>query len=1073
MIGCFMRVLCHRPVRLAARHLPFSLFLLGLMAYGAALAWYTLVQFDLGSLLRRMSDDAFYYFQIARNLAAGEFSTFDGGITRTNGYHPLWLLIITPAYWIFDPRAALFAIRALEILLIAGGVALIAAAARLARLPWILLLAAPAALYQQRGMLLGLEAAASLAMLGLLVLAVVLAACNPPRWTWLLAAVAFALPWVRLELAAVSVTATAMLCAIEWSRRDAAFGAAPAAVLRTIRYRPFVPLVAACAGIALYLAYNGLVFGGAVPVSGATKQWWAGLQWEREGGYSFIRSVSETRDTWPFDEELLLALEFCLSLPLMWWLVGRARDAEDRLALAFLAGAFSLGVGHLAKFAQTVLTMHPGLHIFPWYFVPAYLMAALLVPVRAWVAWLVVRRLVAPRWPRVAGVVRPAIVATGAASLLVGADLGRPFGDVDQASASAYRSWQLVSYTGTQVMNRVLPAGSVVGSWDAGVVGYFSHFPVVNLDGLVNSHEYLRATRAGNRGRLRREYGITHFANVEALDHAVDRMMFEGAALSGPTADGRLREFKLWPAARTGGPAGAMERGDWFWERMSPHFDYRQDDVGVVVDEGMAQVFVRHCVPEELRDRRFWLSWTSGERGEPAGAWYAWDSPRRNDLGLCVTVFEPPGDAVRIREVVAVNGRGLGDFVERLVGDRQPLIRSNYDVYLSGNTLVYVADPCSRDDVDRRFFVHVFAADPGFPWRLLRPRGVRNLHFDFHRAGMRAGDRCVAIHPLPAYAIARIVTGQYVPGQRRFWEDVIDFHEPRAGVRGEPLNGACETPSSHPQPLEDALRDGADERHHRPPDAPDVHDVAAPAQRDDQRLGNLRGRRGQASRQVYPVGHAGAHEPRLDRHDVHTGRRQPVAQARQEGCQPRLGRAVDVVRGAPSLARDGAQAYQHAATARREAFGERAQQQRGTDVVGSHHPLCGCRVALAPSLIAEQPDHAHGHVGQRIEGVGERGAAVCLQHVAQVRGDGHAGPQPDVPHLPLEARRIARSQLQRVALFRQPARHGSTDVRRRTHHERGVDSGGHSPSLRDRLEANVVAALSAAARAARKVAHSG
>ena len=49
MIVRFMRVLLRRyPIRQAARHLPFSVFLLGIMAYGADLAWYTLVHFDLG-----------------------------------------------------------------------------------------------------------------------------------------------------------------------------------------------------------------------------------------------------------------------------------------------------------------------------------------------------------------------------------------------------------------------------------------------------------------------------------------------------------------------------------------------------------------------------------------------------------------------------------------------------------------------------------------------------------------------------------------------------------------------------------------------------------------------------------------------------------------------------------------------------------------------------------------------------------------------------------------------------------------------------------------------------------------
>ena len=34
------------------------------------------------------------------------------------------------------------------------------------------------------------------------------------------------------------------------------------------------------------------------------------------------------------------------------------------------------------------------------------------------------------------------------------------------------------------------PADTVIASWDAGVIGYFSDRPVVNLDGVVNSFEW-------------------------------------------------------------------------------------------------------------------------------------------------------------------------------------------------------------------------------------------------------------------------------------------------------------------------------------------------------------------------------------------------------------------------------------------------------------------------------------------------------------------------------------------------------------------------------------------------------
>lgn len=51
-------------------------------------------------LINILPDDAFYYFEIARNIAAGVGSTFDG-LTATNGYHPLWMLILVPIYKIF------------------------------------------------------------------------------------------------------------------------------------------------------------------------------------------------------------------------------------------------------------------------------------------------------------------------------------------------------------------------------------------------------------------------------------------------------------------------------------------------------------------------------------------------------------------------------------------------------------------------------------------------------------------------------------------------------------------------------------------------------------------------------------------------------------------------------------------------------------------------------------------------------------------------------------------------------------------------------------------------------------
>ena len=506
------------------RNVPFALFVVGILAYGAAFAWYTLERFDLVNMIRDgYRDDAFYYLQIAYHMAEGRFSTFDGGVTRTNGYHPLWLFLLTPFYWLFDKTEALFAVKAFEIMLVAGGVALVAAAARVARLPWILLFAALPALYAQGGMLLGMEAALVLFMLGLLMLATCLFARDPARWRWPLAAVAFALPWARLEWAAVAVAVAAALCFLEWAGR---FRRSPSAAVPErspfaaahgfLRLQAAVPLAAACAGVLVYFAYNGVVFGGIVPVSGAVKTLWAQRRWNEAGGYDLGESIQAIARLEAFDGELLTVLEICVYALLLAYLSRRSRSREDVLLLAFVAGVLGLAVGHLAKFAHGVLSMHPTLLIqYEWYFVPAYLTEALVVPLRCWIAIYVLRRLLGPRLPRTTDVLRFAAVVAAGAVLLAKADFAEPFRIVDRARG-ALGQLDVREYMGVLVMDRLLPEGTLVGSWDGGIVGYFSRLPVVNLDGLASSYDYWEALEAMEVSveAFWRRHGIFHFANA-------------------------------------------------------------------------------------------------------------------------------------------------------------------------------------------------------------------------------------------------------------------------------------------------------------------------------------------------------------------------------------------------------------------------------------------------------------------------------------------------------------------------------------------------------------------------------
>ncbi len=756
----------------------FALFVSGVLAYGATFAWYMLANFDFANLLRSQRignvDDAFYYFQIARNLAEGKFSTFDGGITQTNGYHPLWMLLITPFHWVFDPKAALFAIKAFEIMLIAGGVALIVLAACLCRLPWILLFVVMPLLLVQPGMLVGMEAAAALFMLGLLFFALGLYARSPARWRWFLAAVAFSLPWVRLEFMAISLAASAALCILEWSWQEKQTGAPLKSLIVPPTPSTFVPLLGALSGIVAYFSYNRLVFGGFVPISGAVKREWSQRRWEGEGGYSLARSFQDALQLPIFNYELLIATGICACTLLVWWSARRSRNREEWLLLVFLIGVFSLSVGHVAKFAQTVLIMHPRWGQDHWYFVPAYLMMALAVPVICYVAIHFVRRLVGQKSYYYANILSAGIVIIGTIFLFVNTSFVSPFSHVEDGSRSTFqrergdRAW-IPSYLIARVMNRVLPDGSIIGTWDAGILGYFSRFPVVNLDGLVNSYDYLHMPKVSDTpGSIPPQYGgsvgITHYVayhDYGSLNpHGNEISLFEGVPFGVRGIRGnRVLDFRVWPAETMEASSDKLDAGTWFWERMEPHLHFKSDGVGVFVDDGLAQVFVRNCEPERVQDKIFVFSWLA-EGTEPAtSVQYQWLNPRKNHLGFCVTAFELPNDTVNPDWIETMS---RSDYIERLGRRRPAVIRSSYDVYLVENSLIYAKEECGQEDVEARFFLHLSPVDMNDLPDHRKQYSYDNLDFNFDQHGTRVDGTCLAKVPLPQYGITAIRTGQYV-----------------------------------------------------------------------------------------------------------------------------------------------------------------------------------------------------------------------------------------------------------------------------------------------------------------------
>jgi hypothetical protein len=74
--------------------LPHMLMILGMLFIAwPALTWGT------SKLVSSINDDSFYYLTVAHNIVLGHGSSFDG-INLTNGYHPLWMLLLIPIYYL-------------------------------------------------------------------------------------------------------------------------------------------------------------------------------------------------------------------------------------------------------------------------------------------------------------------------------------------------------------------------------------------------------------------------------------------------------------------------------------------------------------------------------------------------------------------------------------------------------------------------------------------------------------------------------------------------------------------------------------------------------------------------------------------------------------------------------------------------------------------------------------------------------------------------------------------------------------------------------------------------------------
>ena len=153
---------------------------------------------------------------------------------------------------------------------------------------------------------------------------------------------------------------------------------------------------------------------------------------------------------------------------------------------------------------------------------------------------------------------------------------------------------------------------------------------------------------------------------------------------------------------------------------------------------------------------------------------YASDYPGLQGLDLT------PGDRI---EALSVS-----DYLIRLMGGSSPVIRSDWDVHLVEDSLIYKKERCTPEDTEPTFFLHLVPVDVNDLPSHRKQYGFDGLNFDFRNHLLIEGGVCVARRELPdyAYAIAAVRTGQFTGEGQNIWEGSFDVVEPAGDGKAVP-----------------------------------------------------------------------------------------------------------------------------------------------------------------------------------------------------------------------------------------------------------------------------------------------
>ena len=455
------------------------------------------LEFLIDDIFKR--DDAFYYFKIAQETARTGQPSFDG-IHASNGVQFLWHYLLTGiAYLVPDKALYLRAVLGLCLAfnLLAG--AMIRHLGRVLMSPRageIALVLWAGIMVERWHTLQGMEFPLHIVViLAILILGwrIWQAQDIRPYQMALMGLLLTLNYWTRLDAVLISIPLWAGLVWLIMTRSRQAQRTMSALVLLTIS-----PAI----GALLYVAASYQMAGTWLPLSGGVKYHYAAVFFDLVSGQEALNaqikwalkiqsimvlalvpaSVLEVSPATNFDVRDPVHMALALSAPVLvfggalWlWLRGAKAIA---VAGVLLWGICSVHMG--VKIANLADFSHVTRHYFGWLLI-------------FWLIWgALLAESLLQSLPRRAGQGIATVALLGLVTLygLMGVRFIRDY----QLEADNYA---MVRLQLARDLSETLGEDARIGAWNAGVLGYFSERPVINLDGLVNDTEFLEVLQSG------------------------------------------------------------------------------------------------------------------------------------------------------------------------------------------------------------------------------------------------------------------------------------------------------------------------------------------------------------------------------------------------------------------------------------------------------------------------------------------------------------------------------------------------------------------------------------------------